>query len=159
MYFPLELGDLWSSRSWVGLEVILTFSSLLQFCFGEQFPSVSLFPFVSFISRGETTLYYAMSQQKSFSKKIYLPFKQKCLRRWRGRKTSSSQLEGGWVAETPIPQEKVSASRCARGKRRTIPKRPLKNPPGYDAPFISATEKQKQQPLHPKGSLSITDSF
>lgn len=34
-----------------------------------------------------------MSQQKSFSKKMYLPFKQKCLHRWRGRKTSSSQLE------------------------------------------------------------------
>lgn len=69
MYFPLELGDLWSSRSWVGLEVILMFSSLLQFCFGEQFPSVSLFPFVSFISCGETTVYYAISQQKEFQQK------------------------------------------------------------------------------------------
>lgn len=113
--------------------MILMFSSLLQFCFGEQFPSVSLFPFVPFISCGKTTVYYAMSQQRSFSKEIYLPFKQKCLHRQRGRKTSSS-WNGGGAAETPIPQEKVSTLRCARGKRRTIPKRTPKNPPGYDTP-------------------------
>lgn len=41
---------------------------------------------------------------------------------------------GGWVAETLIPQQKLSTVCCARGKRRTIPKRPRKNPSGYNTP-------------------------
>lgn len=48
MFFPLELGDLWSSRSWVGLEMILMFSSLLQFCFGEQYSSIYFLSFLLF---------------------------------------------------------------------------------------------------------------
>lgn len=63
------------------------------------------------------------------------------------------------MAETPIPQEKVSASRCARGKRRTIPKRPLKNPPGYGTPCWLPLSLQPRSKHNSPFTQEVTDSF
>jgi len=103
-----------------------------------------------------------MSQQKSFSKKICLPFIQKCLHRQRG-KTSSSQMEQGVEWQRLQFHRKRSAPHGAKAKKKNNTKKATEESSGIRysllAPFISATEKQKQQLLHPKGSLSITDSF
>lgn len=143
--------------------MILMFSSLLEFCFGEQFPSVSIFPFVSFISCSETTVYYAMPQQKCFSKKMYLPFKQ-CLHKWRRRKTSSSWNRGlSGRLQFHRKRSALHKGKQHKGKETNNTKKAAEESSELRhsllPSFISATKKQKQQPLRPKGSLSITDSF
>lgn len=103
-----------------------------------------------------------MSQQKSFSRKMYLPFKQKCPHRQRRRKTSSSQLEQGVEWQRLQFHGKRSALCGAQGERGENTQKATKESSGIRypllAPFISATEEQKKQPLHPKGSQSIADS-
>lgn len=68
--FSSGAGDEQSSHYQRELEVILMFSSPLQFGLGEQFPSVSLFPFIYFLRWDNRLLYNVTTkefQQKDLS--------------------------------------------------------------------------------------------
>lgn len=162
MYFPRELGDLWSSKSWVGLEVILMFSSLLQFCFGEQFPSVYFLSFLLFPAARQLSIMQCHNKRISAKSCIFHSNRSAC-------------TDGGGERPLPPSWNRALSGRdsnsTGKGQRFAVHKGKGKNNTKkateessrirYSslAPFISATEKQKQQPLHPKGSLSIRDSF
>lgn len=146
MDFPLELGDLWSSRSWVGLETISMFSSLLQFCFGEQFPSIYFLSFLLFPAVRQLPIMQCHNKRVSAKRCILHSNRSAC-------------TDGG--GERPLPPgwnrrlsgrdsnstAKAQHSAVCKGKEKNNTKKATEESfrmqISSPAPLISATEKQK----------------
>lgn len=88
-----------------------------------------------------------MSQQKSFSKKMYLPFKQKCLHRWMGERPFAPGWNRRLSGRDSYSTAKAQHCAVCEGKEKNNTKKATEESFGIQhsslAPFISATEKQK----------------
>lgn len=145
MYFPLELGDLWSSRSWVGLETILMFSSLLQFCFGEQFPFIYFLSFLLFPAVRQLPIMQCHNKRVSAKRCIFHSNRSACTdgegerplppgwnRRLSGRgSNSTAKAQHSVVCEGKENNTKKATEESFRIQDSLL------------APLLSATEKQK----------------
>lgn len=146
MYFPLELGDLWSSRSWVGLEMILMFSSLLQFCFGEQFPFIYFLWFLLFPAVRQLPIMQCHNRRVSAKRCIFHSNRSACTDRERER-----PLPPGWNTRLSgrDSNSTAKAQHCAvcKGKEKNNTKKAREESFRIQhsllAPFLSATERQK----------------